>query len=367
MKLRGILSSWFVAVIVLAAILFVTPSAVKRSLVETVDEWFDEYTGAVEEAQGGDDAQDNDGLTTVGNMTVRIADEMSDYAGVETLQLVATRYISEVKALAKVVDIRPMLVLRARYNQAVSALNVAKVAEETAAQEMKRLKSLAKGTGSVATKNVNYAEASWRETSARLQGLNFDLQAINNETRQTWGDEIASWILSAGSKQWQRLLSRKDSLLLVTLPTDVSLAEEVSFIRVTRDHSRKTATKAYFISPAVAIDQALQGETYFFKTTSEKLRIGMRLDAWMPQNKEPLDGVFIPEQAVVWHAGQPWVYIQIDSNVYQRYSIQAGLDARGTIFMEKGFEAGAEIVIRGAQMLLSEEFKWQILDEDDDD
>jgi hypothetical protein len=34
--------------------------------------------------------------------------------------------------------------------------------------------------------------------------------------------------------------------------------------------------------------------------------------------------------------------------------------------VKQGFHAGEQIVLHGAQMLLSEEFRWSIPDEDDD-
>ena len=366
MKLRSRFSFWLTVLIVLVVIIFAMPALSKSSLLETIDNWFDDYTEAVEDAQDDGDDHDDDEAVVVSNMMVRIDDEIVDYVGVETLTLVETSFFPEAKALAKVVDIRPMLALRTRHKQALAALNIAKIAEQAANQELARLKLLAKGAGSVATKNVNYAEARWREARAKSQGLNINIQAVGDEAKQVWGDKISAWILSPDSKQWQRLLSHQDSLLLVTLPVDVSMSPEVSFIRIARDGSRKQARKAYFVSPALITDQLIQGETYFFKTATGKLRLGMRLDAWLPQGDEPLNGVFIPEQAIVWSSGQPWVYVQVDDDLYQRKTIQSGLTSAGGLFLEQGIESGERLVIQGAQMLLSEEFRWQILDEDDD-
>lgn len=361
MKLRSKFSFWL---IVLAAIIFAMPALSTSSLLETIDKWFEGYTEAAEDAQGNDDDDhDEDGATTDSNMIVRIDDEIADYVGVETLTLVETSFFPEAKALAKVIDLRPMLALRARHNQALAALNVAKVTEQAANKELARLN---KGGASVATKNISYAEATWREAKAKVQGLNFNVQAVQDEALQAWGGKISAWVLASESKQWQRLLSRQDSLLLVMLPADASLSEEVSFIRIARDGSRNQARKAYFVSPALITDPQIQGASYFFKTATGKLRTGMRLDAWIPQGKDPLEGVFIPEQAIVWSSGQPWVYVQVDEEHYQRKAIQYGLTTAGGFFMEQGIDAGEHLVIQGAQMLLSEEFRWQILDEDDD-
>ncbi len=365
MKLRGKISVWITVLLVIVAVLVVVPAASKSTLGDQLESWLDEYSEAVESANEDDEEPSPDEITvTAGKMLVRIDDEIGDYAGVETVTLIEASFSPESKALATVVDLRPMLALKARHNQAFSALNVANVAERAAAAELSRLKTLAKGAGSVATKNVNYAEAVWREAKAKMIGLNFDLQAIHDEALQTWGEVISTWILKDDSTEWQRLLSRQDSLLLVTLPMDLSLAAEVSNIRVARDGSRQQAREAYIVSPALTTDQVIQGETYFFKTVTEKLRTGMRLDAWLPQGREALHGVFIPDEALVWNDGQAWAYVKLEDDLYQRRSLLSGLMAAGGIFMTDELHSGEILVTRGAQMLLSEEFKWQIEGDD---
>jgi len=361
MTLRGKFGFWLIVIVVVAA--FLVPKFMESSVV---DAWFESYSEAVEAAQGSDEEDDDDESEPVENMQVRIDDEIGEYAGIKTYELTSTEFFPEVKAQAKVIDISSMLELQARHNQAVSAFNVAKVAEQSALHELSRLKKLAKGTGSVAAKNVHYAQATYNGEKAKLQGLNFEIRAVRDETKQLWGDTISAWVLDANSKIWKRLLSHQDSLVLLTLPVDLSLPSEDGFIRLARDGLRDNARKAYFVSSALTTQQEVQGETYFYKTATGNLRVGMRLDAWLPQGEQALKGVFIPENAIVWNSGQPWVYILLEEDLYQRRSVSTGITAAGGLFMQDDIEAGEQLVIRGTQMLLSEEFRWQILDEDDD-
>ena len=94
----------------------------------------------------------------------------------------------------------------------------------------------------------------------------------------------------------------------------------------------------------------------------------MRLDAWVPESQEPVTGVMIPDDSIIWYAGQPWAYTEIDNGLYQRVSLKHTLPAAEGLFDEQGLiNPGDELVVDGAQTLLSEEFKWQIVEEDDDD
>jgi len=334
-----------------------------------IDEWVEEYNEAVEEAQADDDddeRHDDDDDSPAGNMIVMLDDEAEAYAGIETRTLLASSYFPDVKAQAKVINVAELLAIRADYNQARSTLNVAKVAEVSAKQELSRLTELSQGAGSIATKKVNYAEATWREAKAKLQGLQFQVADVKAQARQAWGETVSAWVVGSDSKQLNRLVSRQDSLLLVTLPAGATLAADVSFIRVAREDSRNNARIAYFVSPAVNADQLIQGETYYFRIATGKLRSGMRLAAWLPETSEPLSGVFIPDEAVVWYAGQAWAYVELEEGKYQRRSLRDSLKTGSGLFSQQDIEQGENLVLTGSQMLLSEEFRWQIQDEDDD-
>jgi hypothetical protein len=75
----------------------------------------------------------------------------------------------------------------------------------------------------------------------------------------------------------------------------------------------------------------------------------------------------LPESSVVWYAGTPWVYIEDEEGVYVRHPVKDAQVSSQGMFVTTGFEAGEALVIAGSQMLLSEEFRWQIHGEDDDD
>jgi|AZIC01.1.fsa_nt_gi hypothetical protein len=368
MTLRGRTGLWIVVIVALSLLLLFMPAATKMTLLDYFSSRLGDYESAVEQAQSD---SENDGATdavadAVDEMQVRIEGDISDYAGIELLNLTETDFFPEYKALAQVIDLRPMLNVRSQYQQALATLNVAKVAERSAGQELSRLKQLSKGTGSVAAKKINYAQATYNEVAAKLEGSRVELQAIKEQALQTWGETLATWIVEKDSKEWQRLLQHNDSLLLVTLAAKDTLAADVSFIRISRDGSRKQARKAYYVSPALQTDNVSQGETYYFKTATGKLRTGMRLDAWIVEASKPFRGVFIPEQAIVWHQGQQWVYVQIDDDLYERRPLIAGQVSVGGVFTQTDLITGDKLVLKGAQMLLSEEFKWQIADEDDD-
>lgn len=369
MVLRKKLSFWLVLVVVVLVVGLVVPAITNFSWSGFLTTVVSDYNEAAERAASygeEDDDDEEDGDDSLQLMTVTLDDDAIDYAGVETVPATKKLFFSELMAYATVVDTRDLLRWRSRINQLQSTIRVAQVAEQAAKQELERLRKLANNTGSVASKNVNYADASWQEARANLQAAQFQLDDAKTELLQGWGNPIASWVLDKPSKEFDRLVSREDTLILVTLPVDASLSADVSMIRVSREGDRDVARKAYFVSPAYLATQQIQGETYYFRISTGKLRLGMRLDAWIPQNDEPKTGFHIPEQAIVWYAGQPWTYVQQDEATFKRRALADGDIVVGGIFIESGFNAGDELVVSGSQMLLAEEFRWQIHDEDDD-
>ena len=369
MKLGKKLALWLIILLLIGAIWFWLPTSSKSLLFNMVDQWIDEYTEAVEQAQDSDDDDDDqqdDDAPYAGQMMVVLDDEAEAYLGVETLSLQQRDYLPEIKAHARVMNLDVLLAMRAHYHQVLAALNVAKVKEKAAEQELARLKDLVQGAGSVAAKNVNYADTNWRETKVQRQGLQSQLADVRDEALQYWGETIATWVTGSDSTSWRRLLSHKDSLLLVTLPVEQSLPEPLEIIQISRNGSREKAREAYYIAPALTTDQFVHGETYYFRTETGKLRTGMTIDVWLAEDNKTLSGIFIPDAAIIWYAGQAWVYIQLDDGQFQRRSLHDGVPVPSGVFMPQGFSVDDLLVLSGAQMLLSEEFRWKIQDEDDD-
>lgn len=352
---------WWRATLAVLVVFALMPSASKADWLDDVKSWFADEP----ETSEADDDGDEESAET-GSMQVRLDAFALELANIKTTELVESSYAPEIHARAQVLDAQPLLMLRSRYNEALATNNVAEVNAQSAARELERLRMLSERSGSVATKNVNQAEALWQEANARLQGTELQIDNIRNQAVQNWGEVIAGWVLDKDANQFQRLLTRRDSLLLVTMPGGQSLPAPVNVIRVAASGNRDQARKAYFVSPAHISDQGLASETYYFKLETARLRSGMRLDAWIPQDIVPIAGVMIPDEAIVWYAGQPWTYSVEGPGHFQRRSLEEAQDAPQGMFVTEGLQPGDEIVMRGGQILLSEEFSSQIPDEDDD-
>jgi hypothetical protein len=84
-------------------------------------------------------------------------------------------------------------------------------------------------------------------------------------------------------------------------------------------------------------------------------------------NSNNIDGVTLPASAVVWYAGKPWVYKKQGEESFIRLPISIDNETNGGWFnRSEKLASGDNLVVNGAQLLLSEEFKYQIKNENQD-
>jgi hypothetical protein len=90
------------------------------------------------------------------------------------------------------------------------------------------------------------------------------------------------------------------------------------------------------------------------------MRVALRLQA-----ETPVQGVAVPRAAILWYAGRSWVYLRRGEDQFFRRPLDIAGELREAYFAT-ALSAGAEVVISGAQLLLSEELKYQIKNENED-
>lgn len=362
--------SWWLTLAILIIIAVAVPLVTDKSWPLILDNAIDSYMEAAEKAAADDDDDDDEEESSEHgqspSLLVELNEDVVNAAGIQTLSLQPDTYFPESRAYARIIDVRELIQWRSKLKQLSLALELARSDERAQYEEFQRLKRLAASTGSIANKEVIYAESDWRQAQLKRESAQLALDDARTEINQGWGPVIAQWLADEDSNDYQRLVSRQETLIQITLPVSLSLPTDVNVIQVSRQGKRDTARKAYFVSPAYVSSHAAQGETYYFRMDTGRLRLGMRLHAWIPQNEEGLNGFFIPERAIVWVDGKPWTYIQQSDDSYKRKPLEQGQAITGGIFIESQFNSGDRLVVAGSQMLLSEEFSWQIMDEDDD-
>jgi hypothetical protein len=297
-----------------------------------------------------------------GQSSVAIDSHIQAISGLKTMLVAAIQHQAEFEAIGKVISIQPLLVLRERYLVAQAELNGARARLKQTRQSLKRQQELFRN-GITAKRFLQEQEAQGSGDQALVDAAQIRLMAIASETRLMWGKELADWALSDKTGKLKAFLSGQQ-LLQITLPANKQLTNEVDTLFVEPSGRRNKAYSASLISRSTQVDNSLQGESYFFQANADGLNIGMKVTAWIPEPTLGQYGVVIPETAVIWYMDQVYVYIKATKDTYTRRLIKAFLFTPDGYFVKDDMKAGEEIVITGGQMLLSEELRGQIPDED---
>jgi len=295
---------------------------------------------------------------------VFISAKTQSVAGLQTVALSPTSRYAEFTAYGKALSIQPLLELRHRYLVAQAERGSAAAKFAQAGQDIKRQQDLYR-EGAASKRNLQLQQAQWQADKARVETSSVQGKAVIDEARLNWGEKLAGWALTAESGRLEAFLSGAQSLLQITLPADKQLPGDIDSIAVDVSGNRSSAIKAQLISAAPQTDPIAQGESYFFQADAKHIRSGMRVVAWIPERGENQSGVVIPKTALIWYLDQAFVYVKIAAEQFSRRAIGSFSATTGGYFVAQGIHEGEHVVITGGQMLLSEELKGQIPDEDD--
>jgi hypothetical protein len=305
--------------------------------------------------------------TENGAATITISPESQQQSGIATTTLESASHQAKISSFGMVVSLEPLLELRTRYLANSAEADVVRASLANSRADYERMEALNRDNRNVSDRAVANALATWKSDEARLASIETAKSSLRDAMRQQWGDTLADWATRhpAGDAM-QRLLQHQEVLLQVTLPAEAQVHAKEKPLLISPAGSTGEPIKAAFVSASPQTDSILQGKTYYYRAPADSLRTGMRVNAALTDQVAPRAGVVIPASAVVWYANQPWVYQKSGDDKFVRIRINTDTETDRGWFNATGVKASDEIVTTGAQLLLSEEFKYQIKNENED-
>ncbi|MBW4054314.1 MAG: metal transporter [Proteobacteria bacterium] len=276
-------------------------------------------------------------------------------SGIRTELLAAANYQPETVTYGSVLDLQPLLDLRARYFSAQADAGTARAMVAASRQEYERSRLLYQDNKNVSLKTYQAARAAYLSDQARADAAALAAQSIQAAVRQQFGATLGRWALDPRSSEGARLLDRKEVVVRVTVPPGAGSAVPAR-IQITANDNRRLP--AYLVSPSPQSDPAIQGSAFIYRVTAP-IAAGTTIVAYLPTAGHTTRGTCIPAGAVVWYGGQPWAYLQMGSDHFGRYPLAQKASMPGGFFVAQGFKAGERVVVGGAQLLLSEELRPQ--------
>jgi hypothetical protein len=121
------------------------------------------------------------------------------------------------------------------------------------------------------------------------------------------------------------------------------------------------------VALGATVDPRYQGQTLIFRLSSGRavLRPGQAVSARLAIPRSSARGVLIPSRAILRFQGQSWVYLQAEPDEFVRRKLTLDHPVSGGWLATSGFQSGQQVVVSGAQILLSEEMKSQLEPDED--
>jgi hypothetical protein len=309
---------------------------------------------------------DNDDTENNANglASVKLDKDAQELAGISVSALEPARFQAEFLAYGKAISIQPLLDLHHRYLATLAEREQANAKFKQAEQAFNRQQDLYK-QGISAKRHLQEQQAQWQTDKALLNATQFQDQAILDEALLNWGNPLASWALSLHAEKLTSFLTGQQTLLQITLPSHHSAPENLRTIAVEVSGDRSKAQAAELIAIAPQTDGVSQGISYFFRTSGKTIKTGMSVSAWLPGQSQQQEGIIIPKSAVCWSMDQAYVYQKNTDNTFTRRPISPYNSSQNGYFVNHSFKPGDLIVTTGAQMLLSQEMRGSIADDDD--
>jgi hypothetical protein len=280
--------------------------------------------------------------------------------------LAASSNAAALKSYGNVVALDSLFEAKAKLISLKSELSLARSASGYNIQQYQRLKSLNADDKNVSDQVVQEALAAINADKAKASAGELQLTNLQNSVKLQWGENLAKLLSDANlPPHLAHLLNRQNVLLQLSLPLDAPKPRANSSITVTPLNDANTRITAVYVSPATQSDLTGIGKTFYYSAPADLLRIGARVNVLLAQSQDSTQGVVIPSNAVVWYGGKSWAYFKQGTEQFVRKPIAADTELAGGWF-NQNFSANDEVVVSGAQLLLSEEFKYLIKNENED-
>ena len=286
---------------------------------------------------------------------------------IKTSLLQPSQHQSVIASYGTVMSIDGLIDLKSRYQVAMAEAIVTRASLANQQTEYQRFKTLNADDKNISDRAVAEAYANVQASQARIKASEATASNLHETIRQQWGEALTQLALKSTSS----ILKPNEVLVQILLPVNAPEPAENSTLQINiANANQASGITATYIARSTYSDTSLLGTTYFYRATDKALRIGMRVQTNYKGadtgSKKVNNGVVIPNSAVVWYGGKAWVYLKQSDKKFIRKPISTENEVGDGWFNQNLLKANEEVVTSGAQLLLSEEFKSEIKNENED-
>ncbi len=285
---------------------------------------------------------------------------------------------------AEVGTVQPRLTPIEQFNLSSQYLDIRSTvasltAQVAAARASYESKKQLNAKGDVSDRQLEQAESKLKSDEADLKAAQAKLADLEQEesARQGTlkatpvtvgaGGKIVSTSASPGevvdSGQTLMHIVNLDRLIArIELPIDQVWDSPGSEARIAPVADEARVVIGHTVGQAGNVAPRTRGQCWLIaiEPTDGRFAPGAQVLAHLPVAGKPLAGVFVPDSAIVRLGGLAWVYVAESPDTFMRTAITLHTPTPEGWFVTSGLKPGEQIVVSGAQVLLSEQLKAQI-------
>ncbi|MHB8580759.1 MAG: efflux RND transporter periplasmic adaptor subunit [Ignavibacteriaceae bacterium] len=298
-----------------------------------------------------------DGITTI-----KLNPSEQEESGITTVKLIQTLNQVQLAAYGSVVSIQDLSKDVQTYEANKAQLAKSKESLFISKKYYERLKSLY-GKKLASEQDFQTAQAAFLSDKADMNSAQSNLNSMKSSILEQWGNNLSNWIFNS-SYSLQRLLSLNDVLIQISLPLsemNIKIPGNIFIQPAYLSGRLPSATgnniSCRFVSSGHIANAQFQTKTLYYIVSDASLSGGMNVKAFLPVGKN-LNGVIVPSSSIVWYQGKAWIYSEKSPGKFIRVEIDTENPVDNGYFIPQNngiINAGAIVVINGAQLLLSEE------------
>ena len=318
----------------------------------------DEFQHAHED----DDKQATTERQHVDGNAVLIDEEAQKQAGITVEALKPSSFSASQKFMGVVLNVHTLIEARQRFVGVSAQLTASQALVQQRRTELARTQGLYDEGRNASKRDLEAARAALASEEQHEIALQAEQRSVVDGVRLQWGEALSNRL---GDKDGlvARAINHQLELVQFAVPFGSAPQQQTWHVDVSSSpHAH--GVPASLIGRATQAATGLQGENWLLTIPPSGAATGSKVRVISPQGK-PQKGVLVPVSAVIRFAGKSWVYLQTESDRFERMPLPVDR-AMGDGFFTDTLEAGASVVTSGAQLLLSEEFRFQIKNENKD-
>ncbi len=292
-----------------------------------------------------------------GRTVVRLDPTALQRAGVRTEQLRRGAQPETIRAFATVTDLQPLAQLSASTQAAAAQLAIAQAKIAASRAEYERARRLFDDQQNVSAAQLQSSQAAFAADQAALAAAQAQFDASRASARLDWGAQLADALSASDSRQRvlvEDLLARRELLVQVVLPAEVADAHAPELGQVMLDG--RIGPPIRLVSPATHADPRLAGRSFFYRTRPDPVLVPGATIAVQLETGRRVEATSVPASALVWWQGRAWIFVRNAAGDFERHEVAADRAADSSMLLAD-LPNGTEVVVQGAQVLLSEELR----------